>query len=319
MLNRIRLVLHEALAGSFAILATALMLQQMMATPSETASQSEAKQVAQADLSSMTLIPPDLGVATEGESADDPLLPGGMDNHRADVETPERRLVDAAESAKTSVTEVAGEPAQSPPNPATADELRNVTSSTAAAATSTERLTEVAAWAPPLEESPLPASEMTKEQLRSTVQDYERWVHRGQITLLLDCSLLQDDELDAISSLYLIRSKHSIVGVYPDGHVRQLDRDDIPDNKLVGDLPRDRGRWPKTVGDAASRWLGPNHAGHLEILLSDETALEIYRTLAGHVGHLGPQPGREYHVRLRSVDRRMQCEFVRSIPTVRRS
>ena len=163
----------------------------------------------------------------------------------------------------------------------------------------------------PVEEAPKPVEQMSAAELQEAVEAYEKWVHEGQIRLILDYSQLNIGQLDSITLLYVARTMHTAILVSPDGKVRTLRASELPTGKLIGDLPTDRSKWPPVLATRARERFGSGFMAEANFMLTDACAVWLYRTLAQALGNKEPRPDMEFVLRLQPNGQQLEVQLVR--------
>lgn len=163
-----------------------------------------------------------------------------------------------------------------------------------------------------VEAAPKPVADMSAEELEKAVESYDQWVREGQINLWLDYSRLSTSQLDSITMFYVVRTKYSALFVTPDGTVEPFDAKRLPDGKLIGDLTRDRRKWPQMLMKRSRERFGQNYEAEANFLLTDDCAVLIYRTLAEAVGNREPGPKTRFDLRLEPLENQIEVTLIRN-------
>lgn len=164
-----------------------------------------------------------------------------------------------------------------------------------------------------VEAAPRPVEEMSEAEVQAAVKDYERWLHRGQITVLLDYALLNGPQIDTIAGVYVLqtngtRTEGTRLAITSNG-LRTSISDEALEKVLIGDLTPDRHRWPPCLLAKVS-WFGPNAAVTAKMVLNDACALKLYRVLAEQAGTVRPPPGTVCRVQLIPANEQIDVRLV---------
>jgi hypothetical protein len=164
-----------------------------------------------------------------------------------------------------------------------------------------------------VEDAPRPVEQMSEGEIQAAVNDYQRWLHRGQITIVLDYSYLSPQQIDQIAGVYVMettgsRAEGTRLAITPSGAPASMS-DDALGKLLIGDLVSDRQRWPPCV-QAKIHWFGSNAALTTKMVLKDSVALQLYRILAEQAGTVQPLPGTVCRIQLVPVNQQIDVRLV---------
>jgi hypothetical protein len=255
--------------------------------------------------------PPSLGVWSDEPTAPDKWATAGEQTRKASVTTPQETA--SAEDAPSvqpvnpiPVTEAAPERAsgETPENETLAqDQSQQSETTTRLAQTGTAAAIkdQRTAVANAVEAAVRPVEQMSEGEIQAAIHDYERWLHRGQITVLLDYTMLSGPQIDAIAGIYVMQSggtrTDAVRLAITSNGMRMSMSDETLEKVLIGDLTPDRHRWPPCL-QAKVSWFGPNAAVTAKMVLKDAVALQLYRVLAEQAGTVQPRPGAVCRVQL---------------------
>jgi hypothetical protein len=161
-----------------------------------------------------------------------------------------------------------------------------------------------------VEQAPRLIEEMAKEEIRATLDRYQRWRHEGKIQLRLSIDRLPRDEIAKFAGCFVLSSSSRKIRVSPEGEGTPMNDSSAVANRLGGEL--DRKAWPGSLDRAAEHWFGPANHATAFVILSDESQLLVYRALASGLGDRKLQEEAEYRLGLR-VDpdtHRLVVEFL---------
>jgi hypothetical protein len=164
-----------------------------------------------------------------------------------------------------------------------------------------------------VEAAPRPVEQMSEGEIQAAIHDYEGWLHRGQITVRLDYTMLSGPQIDAIAGAYVMQSSatrtEAVRLVITSNGVPISMSDEALEKVLIGDLTPDRHRWPPCL-QAKVSWFGPNAAVTAKMVLRDAVALQLYRVLAEQAGTVQPLPGTVCRVQLIPTNEQIDVRLV---------
>jgi len=316
---------HDIMAGSLAVLGMVLLLQQMSGGLTSVAA-----------VTPIAASPASFGIVTETTDAPDALARTGETNEQAQAEPQpaEDEHKPPNEQAAQELAQTVESQQEQPPLEASetvSQEIDTAVANTEVAPTAVERMEnpttppettaqpteqvdhEVAKDEPPpqpndVEDEPKPFEQMTAQDIAEAVAAYEQHVRDGEVRLVLHWAL-SSEQLNSVVAYYVVSTKNTMISVNPRAQVEYIT--DIPKGKLIGDLPLDRNKWPSFVGSLARHHLGSNYiAKDANFVLSDPTALRMYRTLASDVGTKDWQPGSVFILQIFTSAGQIQVKLV---------
>jgi hypothetical protein len=323
---------HDIIAGSFSVLAMVLLLQLMSRGSSQVVAETPA-----------ATSPASFSIVTETSDASDELARTGETSQHAKAQPlpTEDNQEQPTEQATQDVTQTPesrqGQPAteqnQAPVTEETATAKAATESESAQAATKTaenvtaqediagrsteqtdQHVTKTDSRSQPndVEAKPKPVEQMTAEEIAEAVAAYEQRVRNGEVRLVLEW-VLSPDQLNSVVAYYVVATKYTAIAVTAGGSVDYITAENsIPKGKLIGDLPNERSKWPPALVSVARHRLGSTYVSqNTNFVLSDATALKLYRTLASDVGTNDWRPGSEFVLRLFDSGGEIQVKLVR--------
>jgi hypothetical protein len=149
-----------------------------------------------------------------------------------------------------------------------------------------------------VEPAPRPVKELDPTEMRSTIEQYLRWTHEGNIALTLEPSTpAADRELPALVAYYVLHSSDSGTTVRVDpatGHCEVIKDPNHAVGSLIGDI--DAARRPGVVARAKVQWFPGSSNVTSSFAFKPDAQLLIYRALGTAVGRDGLVKGARYRL-----------------------
>lgn len=267
--------------------------------------------------------PPSLGVYNDDPTAPDKWATAGEQTRKASATTPQQTA--STEDASTvqpvtpiPVTQAAAERSigETPDNETLAQDesqLSDTTTHLAQAGAAVPIEDHRPAVANAVEAAVRPVEQMSEGEIQAAIHDYERWLHRGQITVLLDYTMLSGPQIDAIAGVYVMQSggtrTNAVRLAITSNGMRMSMSDEALEKVLIGDLTPDRHRWPPCLQAKVGNF-GPYAAVTAKMVLKDAVALQLYRVLAEQAGTVQPPPGTVCRVQLIPTNEQIDVRLV---------